>query len=70
VQGILSKIQDPAQRAYWAEYYRRKGSLPVSVVNPKGGGSGGRANKIKQIQGGASGGNSNEARRKSLGIEY
>lgn len=70
VQGILSKIQDPAQRAYWAEYYRRKGSLPVSVVNPKGGGSGGRADKIKQIQGGASGGNSNEARRKSLGIEY
>lgn len=70
VQGILSKIQDPAQRAYWAEYYRRKGSLPVSVVNPKSGGSGGRADKIKQIQGGASGGNSNEARRKSLGIEY
>lgn len=72
VQGILSKIQDPAQRAYWAEYYRRKGALPVSVVNPKSGG-GNRADKIKQIQGGASGnsgGNSNEARRKSLGIEY
>lgn len=73
VQGILGKIQDPAQRAYWSEYYRRKGSLPVSVVNPKGGGSGSRMDKIKQIQGGTSGGsggNSNEVRRKNLGIEY
>ncbi|MBY0451226.1 MAG: hypothetical protein K2X01_11440 [Cyanobacteria bacterium] len=73
VQGILDKIQDPAQKAYWSEYYRRKGSLPVSVVNPKGGNSGSLADKIKQIKGGASGasgGNPNEARRKSLGIEY
>jgi hypothetical protein len=71
VQGILSKIQDPAQRAYWAEHYRRKGILPVSVVSPKGG-SGSRADKINQIRGGGGGGkpNSNEARRKSLGIEY
>lgn len=71
VQGILNGIKDPAQRAYWAEHYRRKGSLPVSVVNPKGGGSGGRADKINQIQqGGGSPANSNEARRKSLGIDY
>ena len=72
VQGILSKIQDPAQQAYWAEYYRRKGTLPVSVVNPKGGGPGGRADKIKQITGGGAPTkpNANEARRKSLGIDY
>jgi hypothetical protein len=70
VQGILNNIKDPAQRAYWAEHYRRKGTLPVSVVNPKGGGSGSRADKINRIQQGGGGSNSNEARRKSLGIEY
>lgn len=71
VQGILNGIKDPVQRTYWAEHYRRKGSLPVSVVNPKGGGSGSRTDKINQIQqGGGSSSNSNEARRKSLGIDY